>query len=96
MNLEQRQKAQSFLGQVYQDVLSGIGNLAPTKMKGGFKDAMDVIAKQRKPVVDQDGRTIESAVSSYSVFDPRFKRALKEDAEITFREKPQEFIDLRK
>lgn len=92
MSLEQRQKAQSVLGQVYQNVLSGIGNLAPTKMKGGFKDAMDVIAAQRKPVVDQDGKTIESAVTSYSVFDPRFKAALKEDAGITFREKPQEFI----
>ena len=86
MSQIQRQKAQSFLGELYQQVLSGIGNLAPQKMREGFEEGADIIAAQRKPTVNQ------SAIKSYSVFDPRFKKALKEDANITFREKPQEFI----
>ena len=92
MSQIQRQKAQSFLGELYQQVLSGVGNLAPQKMREGFEEGADIIAAQRTPVVDQDGNTIQSAIKSYSVFDPRFKKALKKDANITFREKPQEFI----
>jgi len=89
----QKQKAQSFLGQVYQDTLAGIGGLFPEKVKQGFQAGVDLMAPQaRAELVDDKGERILSSISNYSTASPRFKKELAEVKGITLREKPQEFL----
>jgi len=90
---QQKQKAQSFLGQAYQDALSGIGNLFPQKFKSGFQAGADLMSPQaRAELVDESGERILSSISNYSTASPKFKKELAEVKNITLREKPQEFL----
>lgn len=90
---QQKQKAQSFLGQAYQDALSGIGSLFPQKFKSGFQAGVDLMSPQaRAELVDESGERILSSISNYSTASPKFKKELAEVKNITLREKPQEFL----
>jgi len=89
----QKQKAQSFLGQVYQDTLTGIGNLFPEKVRQGFQAGVELMEPQaRAEVRDDKGERILSSISNYSTASPKFKKELAEIKGITLRERPQEFL----
>lgn len=89
----QRQKAQTFLGQVYQDLMGGISSLVPEKVKSGARTSMQLMAPEvRKEFRDDQGERVLSSISNYSTFSPRFKKELKDVAGISLRETPQEFI----
>lgn len=88
-----RQKAQTFLGQVYQDLMGGVSSLLPEKVKAGARAGMELISPEaRREVRDESGERILSSISNYSTFSPKFKRELKEVKGISLRETPQEFI----
>ncbi len=89
----QKQKAQSFLGQAYQDVLGGIGNLFPEKVKQGFQAGVDIMSPQaRAELRDEKGNRVLSSIANYSTVSPGFKKELAKVKGITLREKPQEFL----
>lgn len=89
----QKQQAQSFLGQVYQDVLTKVGSLFPEKVKQGFQAGVDLMSPQaRAELRDESGERILSSISNYSTFSPKFKKELQQVKGITFQETPQEFL----
>jgi len=89
----QRQQAQSFLGNAYQNLMTGVGNLFPERVKKGFQAGVELMSPQaQKELVDEGGERILSSISNYSTFAPRFKKELAETKGITFRETPQEFV----
>jgi hypothetical protein len=88
-----RQQAQTFLGQVYQDVMGGISSLLPERVKAGARASMELASPEaRREVRDESGERILSSISNYSTFSPKFKKELKDVKGISLRETPQEFI----
>jgi hypothetical protein len=89
----QKQKAQSFLGQVYQDALAGIGGLFPQKVKQGFQAGVELMSPQaRAELRDESGERILSSISNYSTVSPKFKKELAEVKGITLQDTPQQFL----
>jgi hypothetical protein len=88
----QRQQAQSFLGNAYQNLMTGVGNLFPEKVRKGFQAGVELMSpRAREEIVDDEGNRILSSISSYSTFGPKFKKELKDIKGISLRQTPQEF-----
>lgn len=88
----QKQKAQTFLGQIYQDLMGGISSLVPERVKEGARVSMNLMTpKAREELRDDQGERVLSSISNYSTFSPQFKQELKGQG-ISLRETPQEFI----
>lgn len=90
---QQRQKAQSALGEFYQGALEAAGNLFPEKVRKGFQAGVDLMSPQaRQELVDESGNRILSSISNYSTLSPNYKKELEQVKGITFRGTPQEFL----